>query len=232
MKSQNPFLTESECERTQDPNIQTFPKVRTLTSVLGTVQTCSDQSDYIARGERSRTAKNARKLHSDGPHRFLGRLLAFSVFVAQGKQSATRHALYSNTRSSSPKARSTPGVHSQTEICDEKYWKVRSVLDSDVTGCLVSIVSSIKPKQLGQSAASSKCRNHGQGGGNRQLLAIRWERTSTHPMSGCWSYPPVIKNGDGRSPKKTELWLAGNILGFYINMGDFPKSHGADDTRQ
>jgi hypothetical protein len=32
----------------------------------------------------------------------------------------------------------------------------------------------IKPKQLGQSAASSKCRNHGQGGGNRQLLAIRW----------------------------------------------------------
>ena len=31
-----------------------------------------------------------------------------------------------------------------------------------------------------------------------------------------------MKHGDGRSPKKTELWLAGNILGFYINMGDFP----------
>lgn len=118
-----------------------FPKVRTP-RVLGTVQTCSDQSDYIAGGERSRTEKNSRKLHSDGPHRFLGRLLAFSVFVAQGKQSATLHALYSNTRSSLPKARSTPGVHSQTEICDEKYWKVWSVLDSDVTGCRVSIVSS------------------------------------------------------------------------------------------
>ena len=98
-----------------------IPKVRTLTSVLGTVQNCSDQSDYIAGGERSRTAKNSRKLHSDGPHRFLGRLLAFSVFVAQSKQSATLHALFSNTRSSLPKARSTPGVHSQTEICDEKY---------------------------------------------------------------------------------------------------------------
>lgn len=202
MNSQNTFLTESERER----RIQTFKLSQSKDTYFSSGYSPNFAVIRVvtSQGERSRTANP--KIHDRTV------LIAFSADCLHFLCCGTKQTIgYSSCPLFEHKKfiRSIPGVHSQTEICDEKYWKVQSVLDSDVTRCRVSIVSSSQNSwakaPLHQSAETTgraaETDNFLQSAGRQNFDSphVRMHR----------SYPPVIKNGDGGNPRRKLSHMVG-----------------------